>query len=880
MNQNRPHHPSRLGRMTFLLAVTTSVVKALRLSRVVRSTSSCSSSWTSATNPRFESSKTERAIHLSGLLPRGSRQFSSKTDTERPLSTLASTPAADSDDDVNSMLENILDDVLKVDTAFAAVDNDETEEAFDNILSDVMNEAKRGAEARHSIPDILIEEEPDFTNAKFLSVTNPYWVNNGLDPLVVDVLSGKGISSFTPVQAEAFGPVLAGRDVIGRSRTGTGKTLAFGVPSVLRIQKMLQESGGLKKRGRLPSMIVLCPTRELARQVQEEIELIAKPLGLFSSVFHGGVSYDPQARDLRNGVDIVVGTPGRIIDHIERQNLILSECNIAVLDEADEMLNMGFAEDVERILDGIGSSNAEKAQCLLFSATTPPWVKGIGRQYQKDVLSIDVTATEGTGARTATTVRHLAVQVPPGDGKKAILEDIIAVNICKDDEEEKDDDGFLNPIAEAAREKKRKGTGWSQKIFGKTIVFTQTKNEADEIVSGGVFKSLTAAALHGDVGQKQRDATLNAFRAGSFNVLVATDVAARGIDVQDVDLVIQLSPPRDPDAYVHRSGRTGRAGKKGVSICLFTPGQARDIINIERSLGHGFKFELTGPPSTEAALHAVAKTSAFASKSVPDTTAAYFKGAAETLLAEEGADAADVVAKCLAAISRRSIDVVSRSLLTGEAGYATVEMTNEKGRRVSPGDVMFTVSKLSQMSRRSEDTGISFDPDVGKIQNNAESNKAFFDMSAEDAKKLIEFSKGIEAGGARFSILRELNVERGASFGESRGNFSPRGPPRTNSRYGVAGPDTGRKVYNGGHFRPGENRHSGTQEYGRGGRTGERRDAPGNRGYENRGSGGYSDSRGGGGGYADSRGSGGGYESRRGKESRGQGRKSRDEQGW
>ena len=335
--------------------------------------------------------------------------------------------------------------------------------------------------------------------------------------------------------------------MIGRSRTGTGKTLAFGVPSVLRIQKMLQESGGLKKRGRLPSMIVLCPTRELARQVQEEIELISKPLGLFSSVFHGGVSYDPQARDLRNGVDIVVGTPGRIIDHIERQNLDLSECNIAVLDEADEMLNMGFAEDVERILDGIGSSNAEKAQCLLFSATTPPWVKGIGRQYQKDVLSIDVTATEGTGARTATTVRHLAVQVPPGDGKKAILEDIIAVNICKDDEEEKDDDeGFLNPIAEAAREKKRKGTGWSQKIFGKTIVFTQTKNEADEIVSGGVFKSLTAAALHGDVGQKQRDATLNAFRAGSFNVLVATDVAARGIDVQDVDLVIQLSPPRDP----------------------------------------------------------------------------------------------------------------------------------------------------------------------------------------------------------------------------------------------------------------------------------------------------------------------------------------------
>jgi ATP-dependent RNA helicase DDX21 len=201
------------------------------------------------------------------------------------------------------------------------------------------------------------------------------------------------------------------------------------------------------------------------------------------------------------------------------------------------MLNMGFSEDVERILDGIGSSNQDKAQCLLFSATTPPWVKEIGRQYQKDVLSIDATATEGSGVRTATTVRHLAVQVPPGDGRKAILEDIIAVNICKDEDNEvgkalDSEDEFVNAAAEAAREKKKKGTAISQKIFGKTIVFTQTKSEADEIVSGGVFKSLTAAALHGDVGQKQRDATLSAFRQGMFNVLVATDVAARGIDIQ------------------------------------------------------------------------------------------------------------------------------------------------------------------------------------------------------------------------------------------------------------------------------------------------------------------------------------------------------------
>lgn len=184
------------------------------------------------------------------------------------------------------------------------------------------------------------------------------------------------------------------------------------------------------------------------------------------------------------------------MDHLERKNLDLSECDIAILDEADEMLNMGFAEDVEVILEGIGSKNEEKTQCLLFSATTPPWVKEIGRNYQSDVVSVD--ATTDNAARTATTVRHMAIQVPPGpDSKKSILEDIIAVEISKDihlgaigaSEEDLND----NPIAAAANAKKNKGTGaMQQKIFGKTIVFTETKREADELVSGGVFKTLSA----------------------------------------------------------------------------------------------------------------------------------------------------------------------------------------------------------------------------------------------------------------------------------------------------------------------------------------------------------------------------------------------------
>ncbi|KAG7358787.1 ATP-dependent RNA helicase RhlE 2 [Nitzschia inconspicua] len=649
---------------------------------------------------------------------------------------------------------------------------------------------------------LLAEDDPqDFTDPKFLSTSNPRWVQAGLDQRVIDVLSGKGITHFTPVQGEAFDPIVAGRDLIGRSRTGTGKTLAFGLPSLVRLTKCLEEKGqrdphtGRMERGRPVSMLVLCPTRELARQVHEELSAVARPLGLFSEVFHGGVSYEPQSRALRSGLDILVGTPGRIIDHLERGNLNLEYCDSVVLDEADEMLSMGFADDVETILQGLGQKNGKKPQVMLFSATTPPWVKQIGRQYQEDVIAIDATGDEG-GSRVATTVRHTAVLVPPGAGsKRAILEDIIAIEISKDlksieelvaeeNADPDDNDGEpVNEIAQAALAKRKStSNAMQQKIFGKTIVFTETKREADELVSGGVFKSLTAQALHGDVGQKQRDATLAAFRAGAFNVLVATDVAARGIDIKDVDLVVQFDPPRDVDTYVHRSGRTGRAGAKGVSVLMFGPQQQRDIVRIERDLGHGFQFELVGPPSIESALRAAAKTSAVASRSIPNETTQYFKDAAAALLKHD--DPEEVVARCLAAISRRSSsEIESRSLITGELGLATVEMTNTRGRPVSPGDVMFTVNKLSQMSRREGDN-LSFDGDVGKIQANPETGIANFDMSVEDAKKLVEFSKTVDAGGNQFTILESLEINRDQNFGRGP---AKRGGGRFDNRGGGGG---------------------------------------------------------------------------------------------
>jgi len=691
--------------------------------------------------------------------------------------------------------------------AGASVDED-LDAALDEILGNAFAEAEAGskeesssfldaAEKNHMegskpMPQTLMKEDDpeDFKDPEFLSTSNPRWVQAGLSQSVIDILSSKGITHFTPVQGEAFDPIVARRDVIGRSRTGTGKTLAFGLPSMTRMVEYTRDSGkresnGRMAKGRKPSMIILCPTRELARQVQDELKQVGRPLGLFVEVFHGGVSYDPQARALRNGLDIVVGTPGRVIDHLGRGNLDLSEIETVVLDEADEMLNMGFADDVEHILEGVGSALEEKTQCLLFSATTPPWVKEIGRNYQKDVLHIDSTTEEG-GARVAKTVRHCAVQLPPGvSTKQSMLEDIIAVEISKDAEDDDEDvngSDESNPIAAAAAKKKKSSNNaMQQKVFGKTIVFTETKRQADELVSGGVFKSLSAQALHGDVGQKQRDATLNAFRAGAFNVLVATDVAARGIDIQDVDLVVQMDPPRDTDTYVHRSGRTGRAGQKGVSVLMFNRPQARDIVRIERSLGHGFKFDLVGPPTIEAALKAAARTSAIASKAIPDETAQHFKQSAAKLLAE-GEDPEDVIARCLAAISRRSTEVISRSLITGESGMTTVEMTNKKGRSVNPNDVMFTVGKLSRMSN--QDGELSFDSDVGRIQMNREKGSAMFDMGVEDAKNLIEFSKDIEAGGAVFQLVKQLEVDRDRNFGRPPNDRRGGGGGRYNNSRG------------------------------------------------------------------------------------------------
>lgn len=334
---------------------------------------------------------------------------------------------------------------------------------------------------------------------------------------------------------------MEGRDMIGRAITGSGKTLAFGIPI---LDKIIRNQSQHRKK-RVPSALVLAPTRELARQVQQEFKLSAPNLS--STCLYGGISISNQVRTLGFGMDIVVGTPGRIIDLVERGALDLSEVNFVVLDEADQMLAIGFQEDVERILSYLPA----RKQCMLFSATMPSWVNDLSRKYLKNPLVVDLVGD--SDQKLADGISLFSVSSANAN-KQSLLPTLIS----------------------------RYAQG------GKSIIFTRTKKDAEEL-SRTMRSIIGSKALHGDMQQMQRDRTLAAFRDGRFDVLVATDVAARGLDIPNVDLIIHFEMPNSSDFFVHRSGRTGRAGNKGTAILMFTESQRRTVRSMERELG--FKFE-------------------------------------------------------------------------------------------------------------------------------------------------------------------------------------------------------------------------------------------------------------------------------------------------
>ncbi|KAE9596320.1 putative RNA helicase [Lupinus albus] len=390
--------------------------------------------------------------------------------------------------------------------------------------------------AEYAVDDYPLEEASKGNNAdEGLQVAKL-----GIAQEIVSALAKKGITKLFPIQRAVLEPAMQGRDMIGRARTGTGKTLAFGIPIMDKIIKFNAKHG----RGKSPLALVLAPTRELARQVENEFADAAPNLDTIC--VYGGTPISQQMRQLDYGVDIAVGTPGRIIDLLNRGALNLKEVQFMVIDEADQMLQVGFQDDVEKILERLPANR----QTLMFSATMPSWIKEITRNYLKNPLTIDLV----------------------GDSDQKLADGITLYSIATDSYVKA---GTLGPLV------KEHAKG------GKCIVFTQTKRDADRL-SYALAKSLQCEALHGDISQAQRERTLAGFRNGHFNVLVATDVASRGLDIPNVDLVIHYDLPNSSEIFVHRSGRTGRAGKKGTAILVYTEDQTRTVRTIERDVGCRF----------------------------------------------------------------------------------------------------------------------------------------------------------------------------------------------------------------------------------------------------------------------------------------------------
>lgn len=371
----------------------------------------------------------------------------------------------------------------------------------------------------------------------------------GIHPEVISCLSQRGITKLFPIQKAVLEPAMQGRDMIGRARTGTGKTLAFGIPILDKITRHNAKNGV----GRDPLALVLAPTRELARQVEKEFYESSR---LATLCVYGGTPIGRQMSELSRGVDVVAGTPGRVIDLIKRGALDLSRVQFVVLDEADQMLNVGFEEDVEVILEKL----PQNRQTMMFSATMPNWILKLTRKYLKNPLTIDLV----------------------GDSDQKLADGITLHSVVV---EHRTKAGVIGPlVTEHAN-------------GGKCIVFTQTKRDADNLANALGRKNYRCEPLHGDISQSQRERTLKRFRDGDINILVATDVAARGLDIPNVDLIIHYELPTTSESFVHRSGRTGRAGKKGTAILMYTMDQSRAVKVIERDVG--CKFKELNPVATD-----------------------------------------------------------------------------------------------------------------------------------------------------------------------------------------------------------------------------------------------------------------------------------------
>jgi ATP-dependent RNA helicase RhlE len=380
----------------------------------------------------------------------------------------------------------------------------------------------------------------------------------GLAPALLRALSEQGYENPTPIQAAAIPEVLAGHDLMAAAQTGTGKTAAFALPLLHRLSSTVREDGRRPVRA-----LVLTPTRELAAQVQENIHDYGKHLRLTSTVIFGGVGMGNQLQALRRGVDIVVATPGRLIDHMQQRSVDLSKIEVLILDEADRMLDMGFLPALKRILTAVPRNR----QTLLFSATFAPEIKALAQQFMQSPREVSVTP-----ANTVTTLITHHVHPVDADRKRDLLLHLLA--------------------ADSRRQ---------------TLVFSRTKHGADKLVKFLEASGLRSAAIHGNKSQNARTKALSDFKNNRTTVLVATDIAARGIDIDQLPVVINFDLPMVAEDYIHRIGRTGRAGSEGQAISLVSHEEAgllrdiRKLLKTDLSISDVAGYEPSTPLRTDAA---------------------------------------------------------------------------------------------------------------------------------------------------------------------------------------------------------------------------------------------------------------------------------------
>jgi ATP-dependent RNA helicase RhlE len=353
----------------------------------------------------------------------------------------------------------------------------------------------------------------------------------GLRSEVLDAVKDAGYTSPTPIQRAAIPLALEGRDLIGLAQTGTGKTAAFTLPIIDRLL-----DGPHRVRA-----LILTPTRELCVQVEASFQKYGKHSGLEVVPIYGGVALEPQIKTLRKGVDVIVATPGRLLDHLERQNVVFDDLEVLVLDEADRMLDMGFAPQINRVVSEIPSYR----QTLLFSATMPPEVEALARKYLRKPQVVQV----GRRSMAASSISHAVYPVPRSQ-KTALLIDLL-----------------------------------KQSDMESVLIFTRTKHGADKVVRELVDSGIAATAMHGDKSQGERTRALEDFKRGAIRVLVATDVAQRGLDINGISHVINFDVPQEPEDYVHRIGRTGRAAATGDAYTFMSPDEIAMVRTIERVIG-------------------------------------------------------------------------------------------------------------------------------------------------------------------------------------------------------------------------------------------------------------------------------------------------------